>query len=222
MKLQRLESLFEIKAASETGEIEGYGNVYGVEDLGGDVVEHGAFADSLARRKAENRTFPMLWQHDAGDPVGVWTDYSEDGTGLRLKGRLLTSTTRGRDAYAFVREKAVEGLSVGFMIPKGGAEWDDGARVRRIRKADLWEVSLATFPMNPAAGVTAVKIAAEAAEMTERDIERALRDAGLSARDAKAAVSRCMDLGAQREAAQIRSAVGAEMAAKHLLNILKK
>ena len=222
MRMQRLEALFEIKAATKTGEIEGYGNVYGVEDLGGDVVEHGAFAESLAKRKGEGRGFPMLWQHDAGDPVGVWTEFSEDDRGLMVKGRILTETTRGRDTVAFVSGGAVQGLSVGFIIPRGGAEWDEKMNVRRIRKAELWEVSLATFPMNPLAGVTSVKIAAEAAEMTEREIERALRDAGLSARDAKAAVSRCMDLGAQREAVRLRSAVGAELAAKQLLDILKR
>ena len=45
---QRLDIPLKIKSVSETGEFEGYGSVFGVEDSYSDVVVKGAFQKSLA------------------------------------------------------------------------------------------------------------------------------------------------------------------------------
>ena len=44
--------------------IEGYASLFGRVDQGGDVVERGAYAASLARLKAAGRGVKLLWQHD--------------------------------------------------------------------------------------------------------------------------------------------------------------
>ena len=54
---------------TDTLVIEGHASLFGLADLGGDVVARGAFAASLATR----RTIPMLFQHDPSEPIGVWT-----------------------------------------------------------------------------------------------------------------------------------------------------
>lgn len=155
--------------ADDAGVIEGYGSVFDTVDNGGDIVAPGAFASSLRMgRKAK-----MLMQHDPSDVIGVWDEVVEDGKGLRVKGRLLTTVRKGAEAYELVKAGAIDGLSIGYRTVKSMAR--DGKRV--ILQADLWEVSLVTFPMNELARVDAVK----AAEMSERDMERMLtRDAGLS------------------------------------------
>lgn len=159
----------EWKADAE-GTIEGYGSIYGVTDLGGDIVQPGAFSTSLK----SGRKVKMLLQHDTDDLIGVWNEVSEDGTGLRVKGRILTSIQAGRDALELARAGALDGLSIGYRTIKCAAN-DLGERL--ISEAELWEVSLVTFPMNELARIDAVKAAA----MTERDLERMLtRDAGLS------------------------------------------
>ena len=61
---QRLDRPLTIKSVSETGEFEGYGSVFGVEDSYGDVVVRGAFDASLARWKEKGRLPAMLWQHN--------------------------------------------------------------------------------------------------------------------------------------------------------------
>lgn len=158
----------EFKADAE-GAIEGYGAVYGNKDLGGDVVMAGAFADSLAT----GRKIKMLSQHDAHSVIGVWDELTDDAKGLRVKGRILTQIQAGKEAYELVKAGAMDGLSIGYRTTK--AKDANGARM--IEKADLWEVSLVTFPMNEMSRIDAVK----AAEMSERDLERMLtRDAGLS------------------------------------------
>jgi len=49
--------------------IEGYASLFDRVDLSGDVVRPGAFAASLAAAPAAD--IRMLYQHEAGEPVGV-------------------------------------------------------------------------------------------------------------------------------------------------------
>lgn len=155
--------------ADEGGEIEGYGSVFDVVDDGGDIVAPGAFTNSLRT----GRKVKMLFQHDTSRVIGVWDQIEEDGKGLRVRGKLLVNTTGGRDAYEQVKAGAIDGLSIGYRSIKSMDR--NGKRV--ILQADLWEVSLVTFPMNEMARIDAVKAAA----MSEREMERMLtQDAGLS------------------------------------------
>lgn len=158
----------EWKDAGE-GVIEGYGSVFDNVDNGGDIVAPGAFGASLR----SSRRAKMLMQHNPSDVIGVWDEIAEDEKGLRVKGRLLTSVPKAAEAYELVKAGAIDGLSIGYRTVKSMDR--NGKRV--ILQADLWEVSLVTFPMNELARVDAVK----AADMSEREIERLLtRDAGLS------------------------------------------
>lgn len=155
--------------ADDAGVIEGYGSFYGNKDHGGDIVAAGAFADSLS----SGRKVKMLSQHDPYNVVGVWDEMTDDGKGLRVKGRILTAVQAGKDAYELVKAGAIDGLSIGYRTVKAKAT-NEG---RLIEKADLWEVSLVTFPMNEMTRIDAVK----AADMTRRDLERVLtQDAGLA------------------------------------------
>jgi HK97 family phage prohead protease len=132
--------------------LEGYASVFGVPDQGGHVVERGAYAASLARMRTEGRRVKMLWQHDPGQPIGIWDEVREDAVGLWVKGRLLTELARGREAAALLAAGAIDGLSIGYRTVK--AERDAKGR-RRLAELDLWEVSLVTFPMLPEARVAA-------------------------------------------------------------------
>ncbi len=147
--------------------IEGYASVFGVADQGGDVVLPGAYAASLKRLGAEGRRVKMLWQHDPGQPLGVWDDIREDAHGLWVKGRVLTDLSRGREAAALLAAGAIDGLSIGYRTIKA----DRDAKGRRLlAEVELWEVSLVTFPMLPEARV-AVK--AEGLEAALAEIARA-------------------------------------------------
>lgn len=132
--------------------IEGYASLFGVTDQGGDVVMPGAYDRSLARLKAGGRSVPMLWQHDAGQPIGVWDEIVEDGRGLRVKGRILPEVAKGREAAALVAAGAIDGLSIGYRTVT--AEKDAKGQ-RLLREVELWEVSLVTFPMLAEARVAA-------------------------------------------------------------------
>lgn len=137
--------------------IAGYAALFGAPDLTGDVLRPGAFAPSLLRRGAGG--VRMLFQHDAGEPVGVWTSVREDARGLWVEGEILDAGARGRTAAALVRAGAIDGLSIGYRPLRASPR----ARGRDLAEVDLWEVSIVTFPMQPGARLRAVTATAVAA-----------------------------------------------------------
>lgn len=205
----------QIKAAGDDGSVEGYGSVFGVRDNYDDVIAKGAFAATLAAHKSAGTMPAMLWQHDACEPIGIWSEMVEDDKGLRIKGQLALDTARGKEAHALLKMGALNGLSIGFVSKQWA--YDRETDVRTLTEIDLWEVSLVTFPANEKARVTNVKSSEELA--TPKDAERALRDAGFSKSDATAFVSRVMRMGEARRDSADSTAV-AMKAADRLLNSL--
>lgn len=176
-------------------EFEGYGAAFGNVDAYGDVIEPGAFADTLADARKSGRWPAMLLQHGgwgmgAEDmtPIGIWTDLAEDGKGLRATGR-LADTARGREAFALLKMEprpALDGLSIGYLPKKFELGTKPSEPRRRLQAVDLIEISLVTFPANPKARVSAVK---SARGLGIKDAEKALRDAGFSRTEAKAVLA---------------------------------
>lgn len=180
----------------------GLGSVFGNEDLGGDVIEPGAFSESL-----KTRTPKMLIQHGYGQhgvtPVGKWTKVTETDTALAVEGELFLESDEIRLAYRGLKEGVLDGLSIGYL-PKRW-EWDKrGDRsVRVLKEVDTYEISLVTWPMNEAARVQDVKSRLTNGEtVSKRDLEALLRDAGLSREHAKAIVAEGWQGLKQRDAGE--------------------
>ncbi|MGV8955983.1 MAG: HK97 family phage prohead protease [Cypionkella sp.] len=132
--------------------VSGYASLFGRVDQGGDVVQKGAYTASLQRLSARSGAVKMLWQHDPAQPIGVWDEVREDGTGLWVKGRILTEVAKGREAAALLSAGAIDGLSIGYRTVKSER---NGKGQRLLSELELWEVSLVTFPMLPEARVSA-------------------------------------------------------------------
>lgn len=162
MTVVKVDCALDIKSANDQGYVEGLGSVFGNVDLGFDRIEKGAFKDTLRT----NRSLPMLWQHRDDQPIGVWNSLKETDVGLHVKGQINLEVNQGREARALAAQGAVKGLSIGY-IPRD-YEYEDDVRV--IKRADLWEVSLVTFPMNQLALMTSVK------NMSRKELETWLRE----------------------------------------------
>lgn len=154
----------------EDGVFSGYASVFSIKDTGGDIVEPGAFSQSLKGRKPSD--VRLLWQHDPREPIGVITALREDAKGLFVEGRLLLEIERAKALHILIKAGALDALSIGYKVRKARA--DQQARARRILQLDLWEVSFVTFPMQPLARLVQVKTLPS----TIRDYEAFLRDAG--------------------------------------------
>lgn len=197
----------DLKSLTDEGVFEGYGSIFNNVDTGRDMVLPGAFADSLKQRPAAK--VKMLWQHDSWQPIGVWEELKEDNRGLYARGRLLTETQRGKEAYALVKAGALDGLSIGYRTLE--EEYDGASRVRKLMKVDLREISFVTFPMNESAQISTIKGGEKLP--TKRELEQWLvRDAGLPAAKAKAllaggykSIHDARDAGADDDSASIEA-----------------
>ena len=124
------------------GVFSGYATLFGKVDLGHDRVERGAFRRSLRVRSI--KSIRMLFQHDPCAPIGTWLEIREDANGLFVKGRIVRDTAKGAEVLSLMRAGAIDGLSIGFRTRKSRTDRKSG--VRSIVEADLWEISIVTFP----------------------------------------------------------------------------
>lgn len=173
--MKHLDFPLETMALAEDGTVEGLAVGYGNVDFGGDLVLPGAISKSIKGRKS----LPMLLYHDQRQPVGVWSEFTEEAKGLRVKGRFAMSTQAGQEAHALTKDGALAGLSMGYRTIKEKFV----ENVRQIVEAWLHEVSLVTVPMNDKTVITGVKADAVALRdrlaagdrLTERELEVLLK-----------------------------------------------
>jgi len=169
---------FELKELDQqTGKFVGYAAKFNNVDHGGDKILPGAFGNVDAKEVRG------LWQHDWNQPIFAPISFKDDGVGLLMEGQLVMEVQQAREALALAKLNALGGLSIGY----GAEEYDyeDGGRVRVLKKVKLWEVSMVTFPMNPDAKILDAK-----GLSSVRDCERYLRDVcGLSQSEAKTFIS---------------------------------
>lgn len=173
----------------ETGrKFNGYASVFGGLDSYGDTIAPGAYAKTIVDRQ---RPVQMRWNHH-GPIIGKWTSISEDEKGLHVEGELTPGHSVADDAYALLKHGAVTGLSIGYRIPKGGAEKQGNGLL--LRQIDLVEISIVESPADNSAHVGEVKAQIEQAESL-KDIEKFLRDdKNFSRSDATALVARIKTL----------------------------
>ncbi len=158
---------FSVKSTDQaTRVIEGYAATFGNKDLVSDIIAPGAFAESLRIRKPK-----MLAQHDTSCVIGMWDEVTEDSNGLYVKGR-FANTAEGNDMYELAKMGAIDSMSIGYTVVD--FEWDGDQNIRTLKKLELWEASLVTFPANEQAKITQVKTA----PANVRDFEKFLREEG--------------------------------------------
>jgi len=209
MTTKTLDCDFELKSISDGGAFEGYGSVFGIKDSYDEIVAPGAFTESLAAQKSVGKMPSLLWQHRSDEPIGVYTAMSEDNFGLKVSGQLALKTVRGAEAYELLKMKAISGLSIGYVTRDHSDDRATG--IRTLKKVDLWEVSLVTFPANDTARVHGVKTVETIENL--RDAEIYLRDSGMSRTQAVAFISRIKGFG---------QSDSDESELKVLINALKK
>lgn len=170
---------FEIKTLEEKGTFDGVASLYGNVDLGGDVVEPGAFKEFVFTKDNYIR---ILDGHNTRAPIGKGK-VMDSHLGLVIEGKLNLAIGRAREVYELMKDNIIDGLSIGYDVLPGGAEIMESG-IRRLKALKLWEVSTTPFPMNQLALVNTVKSIERANNV--RDVEDMLRDAvGLSRAQAK-------------------------------------
>lgn len=146
---------FELKSISDSGEFVGMASVYGNIDHGNDVMEPGAFDESIREHGAKVR---LMDNHKAR--IGVATVRST-AQGLEATGKINTDKQSGAEALSDLKFYKANGMPMGMSIGYQTKDYDpahktkDGAR--HLKKVRLWEVTITEMPMNEQALVTSVK-----------------------------------------------------------------
>ncbi len=171
----------EIKDIDQEGKFSGYASTFGNKDLVGDIVQKGAFLKTL--QKGADKVL-MLWQHDSDKIVGEFTKLHEDEKGLFFEGQLfIKNIQQATEAHFLMLKRLIKSVSIGFRIEEKAFDQNNN---RLLKEIDLIEISLVTFPANPEATIDRVK---SVDDLTVRDFEQVLRDAGLSKKQAKTFIS---------------------------------
>lgn len=174
-----------IKAVQEDGFFSGYGAVFGNVDWYNDVILPGAFVKSLEKWAEKNKMPPVLWNHNDGEPIGVYTNIYEDEKGLFVEGRLLIDDVpRAKSTHALLKAGAIDGLSIGYKTKKANQQTNG---IRELIELDLGEISIVTMPANEESLITSVKSKLEDGELpTLPEFEKFLRESGFSKSQATA------------------------------------
>lgn len=130
-----------IKSVNNKGEISGYASVFNVVDGYNDVIIKGAFSKTIENFEAGKKP-KLLWQHDATAPIGIIEELYEDDYGLFIKTRLLLEIPKAQEAYLLLKNKAIDGFSIGYKIRN--RFFNSG--LQYISDIDLLEISIVTFP----------------------------------------------------------------------------
>ena len=161
------------------------------------------------------KPLPMFVNHQADAiPVGEWTSFEFDDEGMTASGRLYVNTNAGSDLYKVMMESPsmFGGVSVGAYaneyqwvkedgepFPAGSGDYyEDG--YFQITNGGLREVSVVMYPNNPKAEVSKLEFFRADGSADLKILEKALRDAGLSRKDAVAAASVFKQAMEQRDA----------------------
>ena len=194
--------------SSRRGHFSGYGSVFGEIDLGNDIVEKGAFSETLQEWGQKGQLPQMFWYHNNEEIIGEWTKMVEDEKGLYVEGKLWINGENRLEtsvkAYNVIKSNSVKGLSIGYSVSSGGLDYQeqaDGTVIRKLKKVKLFELSIAPWAMLPQASVTAVKsmIDNDGNVLSKREVEKILRDSGLSKRQSQAFIARGYE-GIERDA----------------------
>lgn len=161
-------------------------SVTGVVDEVDDNINHGAYQDTLKKRRPK-----VIWGHDWKSPIARVEGIAElkpgdkrlptetkDGKPWPGGAGALVATMRfnlkshaGREAFEAVRFYSETGeceWSVGYQVPSGKATKDKRG-VRQIKAMDLFEISFVLFGAATQTGTLSLKSAVEALRERKQD-----------------------------------------------------
>lgn len=175
------------------GVIKGWASTYNNIDKTLDIVQEGAFAETIEVQKGT--TLKMLKNHKREDilggfPINLMKDAKE---GLFVVGHINLEVNKGRETYALAKQGVINKMSIGFRIKNYDKDTDFIDGIRILKKVELREISIVYgTPANDKATITQVKSIEEATEL--KDIETFLKEKGLSQKECRGVISKVNSL----------------------------
>ena len=169
-----------------------YGNVKGNIDHAQDRTLDGAYVKSIERHKAAGTMPKMFWMHNPYEtPVGKWVDMREDAKGLFMEGE-FANTEKGRELYELMKMGALDSFSIGYSVTE--EKWNHEKNCNDLIELDIKEISCVTYACNEESRLIDIKTKMEQDELpTKRELEKFLRESGLSRKQAEVIASKYDD-----------------------------
>jgi uncharacterized protein len=156
-RLTKTRLSMQVKALDDAqGTFTGLGAAFGNLDYNGDIIERGAFTETLGELKTTQRKYsapfllPLLFMHDEKSPCGGISNAYETADGLAIECQCDLNTELGRMAFSGIKMGYANGLSIGYNTVRSTR---DAKGVRHLLGIKLWEVSVITmgYAANPLA-----------------------------------------------------------------------
>lgn len=138
---------------TEQGIFEGYASPFGNVDSDGEIVDSGAFKESIASGFAKEGVKILAQHRDRDMPLGKSLELREDSDGLYVKG-YISPTSMGNDYRQLIKDGVLGDMSIGYDIK---SSYLDDKGVRHLTELELIEISIVTFPANPDAKIQGYK-----------------------------------------------------------------
>ena len=159
MESKHLYKSFELKA-DETGKIAGFFSTYDKEpDSYGDIIEPGAFTETLKKREESGHPFPLCFNHDFSAVIGAVDSVEDTEKGPYIEAHFL-DTQLAQDVRKMLLSGAVYQFSFAYDV-LGAREPDEEEKkagiMNVLTEVEVYEVSVVTVPANQNAVATEVK-----------------------------------------------------------------
>jgi len=154
-KMRQMKAEEDMVGEEKVGRIEGFASVYGNTDLGGDVVEKGAFKQTLNH----SSVVPLLMDHNYTTSGVAGVAMMEDREkGLYMMAEMPLDIPEVMAVYRKIKFMIDKGAKMGLSIGYDPVKTEPGMDgTRRLKELALHEVSITPFPMNVEAQIMAAK-----------------------------------------------------------------
>jgi hypothetical protein len=172
-KMEHIAAEIKFMDQSDSGisKITGYAAVFGNEDSHGDIIEKGAFTNTIQSFLSRKVNLYSSHSLDARDMLGTVTKMQEDDFGLYFEAE-ISSAPSAQDLAIKAREGHLNEVSIGFFITDKELIKDaQGRRIRHIKEIELIEISLVSRASNPKARTLLVKEETYMSEENNKEVE---------------------------------------------------
>ena len=150
---------FEMKA-DEVGGISGFFSTYDKEpDSYGDIIEKGAFTETIAKRAESGHPFPLCFNHDFSAVIGAVDKIEDTEKGPYIEAHFL-DTTLAQDVRKMLQSGAIYQFSFAYDVLEA-RQPDEEEKSKGIEnvltKVEVFEISVVTVPANQNAVATEIK-----------------------------------------------------------------
>lgn len=146
--------------ADEVGGISGFFSTYDkTPDSYGDIIEPGAFTNTLKKREESGHPFPLCFNHDFSAVIGAVDSVKDTEKGPFIAAHFL-DTQLAQDVRKMLQSGAIYQFSFAYDVLKARAPYEDEAKagvMNVLEELEVFEISVVTVPANQNAVVTEVK-----------------------------------------------------------------